>query len=46
MGQKVMARNPGSINEGDGSSTLGLAQKKVWEKDEDGEYENTKGLEN
>ena len=44
MGQKAMSRNPGSINEGD--SSLNLAQKQVYEKDADGEYSNTKGLDN
>ena len=44
MGHKVMQRSGGSINEE--SAPLGLAQKKTWEKDADGEYENTKHKDN
>ena len=43
LGQK---QTPSPLHDLEQQADLGLAQKKVYEKDEDGEYENTKGLDN
>ena len=43
LGAKQMALPNNDLEE---QANLGLGQKKTWEKDEEGEYENTKGLDN
>ena len=43
LGAKQMQSSP---NDPEQQADLGLAQKKTYQKDEDGEYENTKGLDN
>ena len=43
LGAKQMASPNNDLEE---QANLGLGQKKTWEKDEEGEYENTKGLDN